>query len=392
MPQKYLAYLIIFFGAVIFIGLTYFKFVAPRPLRPFAQYTLLTASWENYKNRFINQDGRVIDYTQNSITTSEGQSYALLQAVFMDDKETFDKVWQWTKTTLKRPDDNLFGWRWGELPGKKYGFYPDGGINAAADADTDIALSLIYASRRWRDYRYLEDAKKILTDIWKIETAVAFGKRYVVAGNWAIFPDYLIINPSYFAPYAWREFASIDPGRPWAELITPAYDLITRSVTDPLGSDQPGVLPPNWLSVSTQDGSLSPVNDPRLTTDYSFDAVRLPWRIALDWQWHQEPLAKNFLSKLSFLTDYWQQHQSLPLSFDHTGKVIDGAEYPTMYATSLGYFSVEHPEIARQIYEQKIIPLYSNDSNSFNNDLPYYESNWLWFGSALYFQYLKPVK
>src|SRR5436309_898989 len=82
--------------------------------RPFSTYTILSSSWDNYKRKFINTDGRVIDYSQNNVTTSEGQGYALLRAVWSDDKMTFDTVWKWTKNTMKRPGDNLFGWRWGK--------------------------------------------------------------------------------------------------------------------------------------------------------------------------------------------------------------------------------------------------------------------------------------
>ena len=33
---------------------------------------------------------------------------------------------------------------------------------------------------------------------------------------------------------------------------------------------------------------------------------------------------------------------------------------------------------------EKIVRLYSNANNEFDERLPYYEQNWLWFGSALY--------
>ena len=138
----------------------------------------------------------MVDPSQDNITTSEGQSYALLRAVWIDDKPTFDTVWKWTKTTLQRPHDHLFGWKWGQRPDKSYGFIQNGGDNSATDADSDIALALILASRRWNDASYQRDAMPLLKDLWDVETDVAAGKRYLIAGNWAQNQQELIINPT----------------------------------------------------------------------------------------------------------------------------------------------------------------------------------------------------
>jgi hypothetical protein len=55
-----------------------------------------------------------------------------------------------------------------------------------------------------------------------------------------------------------------------------------------------------------------------------------------------------------------------------------------MYATSLGYFSVIKPELAKKIYQEKIVELYSTDESTFKDNIPYYEQNWLWFGAGLF--------
>ena len=234
--KKYLGIFLLVIGFGIYGATLYINRGYNQKTRTFSSYVLLTSSWENYKTRFINQDGRVIDYGQNGITTSEGQSYAMLQAVWMDDKATFDKVWAWTKDTLKRPNDNLFSWRWGQLDNNQYGVLPDGGENSASDADSDIALALILAGRRWEQSDYINQAKPIIQDIWNIETDVVNNKRYLVAGNWAIGNDKSVINPSYFAPYAWRIFATVDddPTHDWNGLIDPAYQLLNQASQAPL--------------------------------------------------------------------------------------------------------------------------------------------------------------
>ncbi len=383
--RKALGYFFFFLALVLFLFVAYSNSRYSEVVRPFSSYSLLNASWENYKKKFINQDGRVLDFSQNEITTSEGQSYALLRAVWIDDKQTFDFVWKWTKTILKRPNDNLFGWKWGKLPdGTTYGFI-SGDRNSASDADSDIALALILAGRRWLNDQYLQDARKILNDIWLQETATTDGKRYLIAGNWAQNQNEIVVNPSYFSPYAWRIFAQVDPGHDWKSLINPAYDLLEQSGQDPLDKGKNVGLPPDWISIERTTGKVKNTGLDNLTSNYSYDAMRVPWRIAVDYFWSKDPRAKNYLLKsFSFLNDQYQTTGKLASGYTHDGQSLGDFEQPVMYSTVLGYFMLADPGRAKKIYNEKIIGLYSNDTNSFKQDLSYYEQNWLWFGAALF--------
>jgi len=362
--------------------------------REFSGYTLLNSSWQLYAKKFINNDGRVIDYSQNNITTSEGQSYALLRAVWIDDKPTFDRVWKWTKENMKRPHDNLFGWRWGQRSDKTYGFMPDGGDNSATDADEDITLALIFASYRWGDTSYLDSAKKILPDLWKIDTADAYGKRYVIAGNWAQNDRELVINPSYFAPYAWKIFAQVDTKDNWNSLVDPAYTLLTDAGDVPLDKEKNVGLPPDWLVIDRHTGAFKPpVNMGSFTTNYSFDAMRIPWRVALDASWNNDTQAKAYLNKVCTpLEQHYQNDHKLVNTYLHDGTKGNDEESAAMYATALGCFISTNPTTAQDIYQNKIVKLYANDTNTFRSNITYYDQNWLWFGAAMYNKFLIPFK
>lgn len=387
--RKRVGILFICIGVAIAFVVWYMNSRYSTVTREFSQYTLLASSWDEYKERFINEDGRVIDFSADNVTTSEGQSYAMLRAVWMDDQETFDRVWKWTSENLDRPDDGLLGWRWGMRDDKSYGFLAGGGENSASDGDQDIAFALTLASKRWSKEEYRDQAKAILESLWKINTATANGKRYLIAGNWAQNREELIVNPSYFAPYAWRVFAQVDQDRDWNSLIDPAYELLVRSGSDPLDTGKAVGLPPDWVTVIRKDGSLRAPSDGNLRTTYSFDAMRTPWRIALDYKWYNDPRARQYLeSSYGHLYRQYSSNGTLATSYKHNGEVFTQGENPTMYATAIGYFSVVYPELAKRIYEEKIIGVYSNDENSFNDELPYYEQNWLWFGAALYNDFL----
>lgn len=388
--KKYLGIILIALGVLIAIYVMYANSTIKNKTEVFSPYSLLESSWIQYKKDFLSPDGRVLDKSQNNITTSEGQSYALLRAVWMDDKETFDKVWKFTKDNMKRPNDNLFGWKWGELGKDKYGFLPDGGENSASDASSDISLALIFAGYRWGSNEYVDEAKKILADMWRLETVEVNGKRYLIAGNWAVNDVEIVVNPSYLSPYAYRVFATADKERDWESLIASSYELLAESSQNKLDKEKSVNLPPDWVAVDRKTGNVAAAKIPNLTSNYSYDAIRVPWRVALDYQWNREQKAYDYLKSLKFLSDTYTTNNKLLAGYTHDGGALGEFESPSMYATALGYFSVIDKNTAKQIYDEKIINLYSSDSYAFKTDLPYYEQNWLWFGAALYNERLVP--
>jgi cellulose synthase (UDP-forming) len=104
----------------------------------------LSALWSFYRQTYI-REGRVVSLDEQGVTTSEGQGYAMLRAVWSNDRKTFEEVWRWTQRNLQVRNDKLFAWKW---KGKVQSF------NAATDADTDIALALLLASRRFDDMKF----------------------------------------------------------------------------------------------------------------------------------------------------------------------------------------------------------------------------------------------
>ena len=150
---------------------------------------------------------------EGGITTSEGQAYAMLRAVWANDRPSFDEVWRWTREHLQVRGDRLLAWR---LKGAVLD------RNAATDADQDAALALVLASRRWGERRYLDDARAILADVWAREVIVAGGRPFPTAGNWAPAERFPTIHVAYLAPYAYEVFASIDPSQVGFGVFLPA--------------------------------------------------------------------------------------------------------------------------------------------------------------------------
>lgn len=353
----------------------------------FASNTLLSGTWDSYKEEYWeNETGRTLDKQQNDITTSEGQSYTMLRAVWMSDKPTFDKSWAWTKEQLRHEQDGLFSWRWGQKPDKTYGVLTDtGGQNAASDADTDIALALLMAAGRWQEETYLKEAKALIESIWEHEVVEVAGRPYMTSNNLEKQSQSpIVMNPSYLAPYAYREFAKVDTKHDWSGVVDSSYDVIERSMTEKLGKEKSVSLPPDWVFMDRQTAALTAPTTENLTTNYSYDAMRTPWRLGMDYAWNKEPRAKALLEKMSFLGDQWKEKGVLYSTYGHDGSVIKQDEVAESYATALAYFKVANEDAAKEVYEQKITTLYDQNTNAWREPLTYYAANWVWFGIALH--------
>ncbi|MDF1497982.1 MAG: glycosyl hydrolase family 8 [Patescibacteria group bacterium] len=344
---------------------------------------ILEESWQSYKTHFITSENKITDPYNNNSTTSEGQSYAMLRAVWMDDKETFDNVLGWTNENLKLTNSNLFAWSWIQDDDGKWGIRDEG---TATDADQDIALALLFAYKKWDNATYLEQAKKIISDIWDYEVVEIQKKHYLTAGNWTSTKKDIVINPSYLAPYAYRIFAEIDPSHNWMELVNTSYDILYNSSESLLGYNKSIGLPPNWCAINPDEEIISAEHLGDFSRDYSYDAIRTPWRIALDYQWNKEPRAKKYLESLEFLNKEWLEKKKISASYSHDGEHWENYESTASYGTNLGYFIITNPETAQEIYEEKILGKYFEDEEKsyWNDPKNYYEQNWGWFGTALY--------
>ncbi|HEY4494669.1 MAG TPA: glycosyl hydrolase family 8, partial [Candidatus Paceibacterota bacterium] len=197
---KYIGIFLIVIAGITFLTLWYKNRSGAGIPIVFSEKSMLNFLWQNYKANYIERDtGRTLDKQQDDITTSEGQSYSMMRAVLEDDQITFDSVYKWTQENLGRDEDHLFSWLFGKKPNGKYGVLVDkGGYNTASDADTDIALALIFAYERWHEERYINDAKNIINDIWEKEVVLIRGVPYMSANNLEKFlSTNIIINPSY---------------------------------------------------------------------------------------------------------------------------------------------------------------------------------------------------
>jgi endoglucanase len=342
---------------------------------------LLAQSWDSYRKKFIQGDGRVIDYEASDRSTSEGQAYAMLRAVLIDDPATFALTLNWSQNNLQRQEggkatDSLWVWKWGRKDDGSWGTIDN---NFASDGDIDAITALIFASRRWNRPEYLELAKIKLKDLWNLSTAPGMvGKRYLLPGPVAAFvpnESTLYLNPSYLTPYAFRIFAQIDREHDWLSLVDTSYQVLDSST----GLSAVG-LPSDWVALDTKTGQFQtlPLSSP-LQTLYSFDAYRVWWRVALDAAWFNSPQARRYLlTSTPHLQKLWRTQSRLPARIDLQGKALVNYEATSQYAMFYAAMRLVEPKLAQDLLVKKLIPQYKD--GVWGDRTAYYTQNLAWLG------------
>jgi len=358
---------------------------------------LLEESWAVYREEFIQEDGRVIDYEAQDRSISEGQAYAMLRAVLMGDERTFVLTLDWAEKNLQRLDadgkriDNLWAWKWGK---KADGQWEPIDFNFASDADIDAATALIWAYRRWNKSEYLDLALIKLKDIWQYSTVMVgsngkvkeddskgllnWGTRYLLPGPVEAFvpsSSTIHLNPSYFAPYAFRLFAQVDSNHDWLSLVKSSYEVLQKSTqASTVG------LPSDWIALETKTGKLKSLPpDSPIKSVYSFDAYRVWWRIAWDAAWFDAPEAQRYLSTATkHLQQQWDTSSFIPARINLQGQATVEYDATSQYAMLYPALRLIKPDTAEQMLQQKILPQYNQ--GVWDDKSAYYTQNLAWLG------------
>lgn len=267
-----------------YVFLSLFIFGLLFMISPETHATETDIGWQQFKTRYITEDGRVIDSANHNISHSEGQGYGMLMAVMSDDHETFTKLWHWAATSLYRGDLGLFKWRY-EPENSEH--TPD--PNNATDGDILIAWALLKAGEKWNEESYLSASDSIQHAI--LEHTLVKTENYTVllpGINGFTTPEGITINPSYFIFPAWKDFYRYSKDPRWKQLINDSQSLLRKMQ---FGEYR---LPTDWVNLGT-DGKLTPSD--KWPARFSFDAIRIPLYLA----WSHDELA------LQPFVQYWHQ-------------------------------------------------------------------------------------
>jgi endo-1,4-beta-D-glucanase Y len=229
--------------------------------------------WDRYAARFISSEGRVIDQDRNSMTTSEGQSYAMFFALVADDSASFERIRTWTENNLAQGDLNkhLPSWSWGHANDGSWRVLDQ---NSAADSDLWIAYDLLQAGSLWQKPEYIRTAKALLGIIASEEVVqlpsvgpVLMPGRvelFSKEGRWTINPSYMPLPLLVASAHAY-------PEGPWRQMASILPDWLRRA--------SPSGFAMDWVVYEdSSKSSFSPSSDPgnpSQTARGSYDAIRV---------------------------------------------------------------------------------------------------------------------
>lgn len=235
---------------------------------------------------YVNADRRSSGVNRTSISISEGHGYGMLITALMagvdpDAQRYFDGLYWFFKDHPSNVSPYLMAWNQvrgcGDLQG-------DGG-DSATDGDLDIAYALILADRQWGSggrINYLQEAVRVINAIHRELNPVT---SLMLMGGFAAPSSsryYYGTRSSDFMPDHFRAFRAVTQDGTWTSVIDAGYRLISRlqanfSPTAGLVPDfientnlSPRPAKPHYLE-SSRDGK------------YSYNACRVPWRLATDY-------------------------------------------------------------------------------------------------------------
>jgi len=290
MKIRYILFSLFVFSGVCLLG----------QLRPFPQnvdypygYQTSVISAEDvqdmygrWKSEFIREcDGmyRVRCTDDTNETRSEGMGYGMILSAYFGEQGVFDSLFAFYKSKRTSQALNLMGWS------VTCSGFKDRG--SATDGDIDVAYALIVAYVQWGG-DYLEEADSIL---------IILQDHYFAScgsGVYTMHPGYNnfywggcdLTDISYYSPGYFEVFAEATGDDFWYDVADDAYTILDN------GADATTGLVRDWQS---WDGNAASGWD----STYSYDASRVPWRMALDYIWNGNWDADDFCDKISSFAD-----------------------------------------------------------------------------------------
>ncbi len=285
---------ILFFCAFFFhlnVSATLLPFPSPLPKVDTPYDSILLKTWQGIKKRNVDLfEIKMIHrpYSESpGDAVSEGVGYGMILALYCNDQEYFNMIWDAGETYLYDSENNRYNWR----------IHPDKRVEpgAATDAEEDIALCLIFADQLvkknvWTQHTspkgatYAQRANILINNIWN--SMVEDGRYLKPGDSWG---GKNLLNPGYFAPAFYRVFDEFEEqDHNWKGLIDECYNIITKSEGYSKG------LIPDFTNSEGKPVAAG-YNTYAESKHLYKDAIRIYWRLGTDFLWYGDPRAKAFL-------------------------------------------------------------------------------------------------
>ncbi|WP_117385778.1 glycosyl hydrolase family 8 [Acetivibrio cellulolyticus] len=305
---------------------------------------MLLREWEDWKSSRITTSGaggyrRVqTSGSQEFTTCSEGMGYGMLLSVYFNERDLFDDLYSYAKKYFN--GTGLMDWSI-DANGKV------ASTGAATDGDEDMATALVFAHKRWGSsgtINYEQEAKNYINNLFKY--CVEPGTYVLKPGNWG---GSDALNPCYFVPSWYRIYADFTGNKDWLKVADKCYEVLDQIEKF---NNKTGLVP-DWCKADGTEQRLAVWNGTS-KYEYSYDAARMPWRIALDYSWYGTEKAKVYCDKVSaFFKNIGPEN--IVDGYSLTGQKIGQYHNPAFVATAgAGCLTGEDLDFGQKMFNESV--------------------------------------
>jgi endoglucanase len=300
--------------------------------------------YDAWKAEYVTEScgaGRYVVQTSvgsGNLTVSEGHGYGMMLAALMaghdpDAQTMFDGMVAYFLEHPTATHDHLMSWNQNTSCSNVQG------NDSATDGDLDIAFALLLADKQWGScgrIDYLSEALAVLEDV--LDGEVDAAQTYTLLGDWVTAgeaPYDTATRASDFMVDHFFSFASATGSSVWIDLCNSVYGIL-GSVRSSYSAST-GLVPDFIVNAATTPAPAAPGFLEGATDGmYSYNACRVPWRLATDYVTNGDSRAKTALDVLNawIRTKTGNEPSAIGAGYELDGDAIAGTDYVSLAFTA----------------------------------------------------------
>lgn len=306
------------------VGAAIYKTQRPQTTTTVSPTTIKT-HYQTWQRTYLKGTGtqRYVQTTSTGTvqTLSEAQGYGMLITVLaakqgFADQKTFDQLTRYYLAHRISRTNPLMAWRQTQRGGQMVSTAAE--KTSATDGDLDIAYALILADEHWHsrgDLNYGQLAKQLIRAIKRQEINAV--TQLPKVGNWATAAKTRnLVRPSDLITAYFRKFASYTGDGSWtrvAQHSQTTLQALSRQHATGLMADFVTVSGPSRRLGTVRAQQVASVHDDQ----YGFNACRVPWRVAYDYQLSQSQISRQVVQKM---LRFFAKQSQIKAGYTLTGK------------------------------------------------------------------------
>lgn len=299
--------------------------------------------YETWKHTYLRGNSREKFVQTNNTgkrtqTLSEAQGYGMLIAIMaaqqgLDRRQTFDQLTRYYLAHRISTNNPLMAWRQQRYHGEMASTTAE--KSSATDGDLDIAYALVLADEKWGNdgpVKYGDHARELIRAIHDREIDPVTQLPRV--GNWAVDQKSArLLRPSDLITAYFRKFARYTQDGSWTQVAQNSQTVLKR-----LSARHATGLIADFVTVSGPElklGSVRPKQvESRHDNHYSFNACRIPWRVAYDYQLNRSEVSYDVVAKI---LKFFKQPGRTGTVYSLTGHPVEDYRNDDEFMTPIAY-------------------------------------------------------